>query len=427
MDGNGNAARGEDGDKAVLFDRQYVWPGDLTEIPDWVYTDETIYAREIERIFHGPTWNYVALEAEIPNSGDFIRSNVGPTPVVVARAQDGSITVVENRCAHRAAEFCRELTGNASEFVCPYHQWTYDLKGSLIGIPFKRGVGGKGGMPRDFNPAQHGLRRLSVATHRGVVFASYHDRMESLADYLGPDVLREFEATFDGRKLKVLGHYRHSLPGNWKLYFENLKDPYHATLLHTFLVTFGLLVAGNRSLMLTDASGRHGVMASAKSDAGKVSADSKKEMRAYKEGMTLREPRFMDFVQEFDSPWSVTMATIWPNLIVQREMNTLGIRQIVPTGPHEFLMKWTMFGFESDDEEMTRHRLRQGNLMGPAGFLGLEDNEAMKFVQDGMRHVPNKKHLVKLDPQVEAGTSDTLISEAAIRAMYKHWRREMGL
>jgi anthranilate 1,2-dioxygenase large subunit len=75
---------------------------------------------------------------------------------------------------------------------------------------------------------------------------------------------------------------------------------------------------------------------------------------------------------------------------------------------------------------MTRHRLRQGNLMGPAGFLGLEDNEAMKFVQDGMRRVTDGKHLVKLDPANE-GTSDTLISEAAIRAMYKHWRKEMGL
>ena len=227
--------------------------------------------------------------------------------------------------------------------------------------------------------------------------------MEPFADYLGPEILREFEATFDGRKLKVLGHYRHSLPGNWKLYHENLKDPYHATLLHTFLVTFGLLVAGNRSLMLTDKTGRHGVMASAKSDGKAVSSDTKKEMRAYKEGMTLREPRFMDFVAEFDSPWSVTMATIWPNLIVQREMNTLGIRQIVPTGPHEFIMKWTMFGFEGDDEEMTRHRLRQGNLMGPAGFLGLEDNEAIKFVQDGMQRVPDGEHLVKLDPATRSG------------------------
>jgi len=408
--------------------RDYVWPdNDLSVIPDWVYTDQFVYEREIERIFHGHTWNYVALEAEVPNPGDFIRSNVGPTPVVVARAHDGSVNVFENRCTHRASEFCRELSGSAKEFVCPYHQWTYDLKGNLIGIPFRRGVGGKGGMPLDFDADAHGLRRLAVTSHRGVVFASYAQDMESLADYLGPEVLREFEATFGGRKLKILGYYRHSLPGNWKLYHENLKDPYHATLLHTFLVTFGLMVVGNRSMMLADESGRHGVMASAKSDAKAISGDVKKEMRAFKEGLTLREARFMNFVEEFDSPWSVTMSTIWPNLIVQREMNTLGVRQIVPDGPHEFIMKWTMFGFEGDDEDMTRHRLRQGNLMGPAGFLGLEDNEAIKFVQDGMRHVPDGSHLVKLDPQTPAGTADTLISESAIRAMYKHWREAMAL
>jgi apoptosis-inducing factor 3 len=407
---------------------RYVWPKEgLRRIPDWVYTDQTIYEREVEKIFHGRTWNYVALECEVPNAGDFIRSHVGPTPVVVSRAEDGTIAVFENRCAHRGAEFCRELSGNAKEFVCPYHQWSYDLKGNLAGVPFRRGVGGKGGMPADFNNADHGLRKLNVTTHRGVVFASYRDEMESLQDYLGPEILAEFEATFDGRKPTLLGYYRHTLPGNWKLYHENLKDPYHATLLHTFLVTFGLLVAGNKSLMLADPTGRHGVMASAKSDGKAVSSDAKKEMRAYREGMQLAEPRFMDFIDEFDSPWSVTMATIWPNLIIQREMNTLGVRQIVPTGPHEFIMKWTMFGFEGDDEEMTRHRLRQGNLMGPAGFLGLEDNEAIKFVQDGMQRVPNGLHLVELDPAVEAGTADNLISESAIRAMYQHWRSEMGL
>ena len=404
------------------------WPNDdLSEIPDWVYTDQGVYDLEVDRIFHGRTWNYVALEAEVPEPGNFIRSNVGPTPVVVARADDGSINVFENRCSHRAAEFCRELRGQTKEFVCPYHQWSYDLKGNLAGIPFRRGVNGKGGMPSDFKSADHGPRKLKVTTHRGVVFASYAEDVEALADYFGPEILKEFEATFDGRKLKPLGHYRHSLPGNWKLYHENLRDPYHATLLHTFLVTFGLLSPGNRSLMLMDERGRHGYMASSKSDAKNMSSDTKKEMRAYKEGMTLKESRFMDFIEEFDSPWSVIMATIWPNLIIQREMNTLGIRHIVPTGPHEFIMKWTMFGFEDDDEEMTRHRLRQGNLMGPAGFLGLEDNEAIKFVQDGMQRVPNGKHLVKLDPANPAGTSDTVISESAIRAMYKYWRKEMNI
>src|SRR5258707_15761904 len=85
-----------------------------------------------------------------------------------------------------------------------------------------------------------------------------------------------------------------------------------------------------------------------------------------------------------------------------------------------------MYGFEGDDDEMTRHRLRQGNLMGPAGFLGLEDNEAIKFVQDGMQHVPGGQHLVKLDPAVAAGPAHRLISGGTNPARYQPLRAEIG-
>jgi hypothetical protein len=64
--------------------------------------------------------------------------------------------------------------------------------------------------------------------------------------------------------------------------------------------------------------------------------------------------------------------------------------------------------------------------MGPAGFLGLEDNEAMKFVQEGVRRSSTDTNYIKLDPG-RVGTSDTLISEAAIRAMYAYYRQVMGL
>jgi anthranilate 1,2-dioxygenase large subunit len=310
----------------------HVWPEDgLIRVPDWVYTSAAVYEREVERIFHGATWNYVALEAEIPSPGDFKRSFVGPTPVVVARDRAGAVHVFENRCAHRGAELCRQYRGNAKELICPYHQWTYDLAGNLTAVPFRRGVKKEGGMPASFRLEDHGLRRLTVTTRRGVVFASYAADMPSLEDYLSPEILADFDATFDGRKLEILGYYRNTLPANWKLYHENLKDPYHATLLHAYLVNFGLLVAGNKSVMLVDPSGRHGTMGSARGDtAPTIDAEAKGEMRAYSETMRLNDGRLLDYVKEFQSPWSVTMQTIWPNLIVQRELNTLGTRQIVP-------------------------------------------------------------------------------------------------
>jgi anthranilate 1,2-dioxygenase large subunit len=407
----------------------YRWPAEgLQYIPDWIYTSQEIYQREIERIFHGPTWNFVALEAEIPNAGDFKRSYVGPTPVVVARDTHGSVHVFENRCAPRGAVFGRAPRGNAKEFVCPYHQWSYDLKGNLQGVPFKRGIKGEGGgMPKEFKNEEHGLLKLNVARLHGVVFASFSKEVEPVEQYLGPEILKDFEVVFKGRKVKLLGYYRNELPGNWKLYHENLKDPYHATLLHSFLVTFGLMVAGSKNGMIADASGRHGTLASAKPDnVAAAVGEVKGEMRAYREDFKLADGRFLEYVREFDSPWSVTMQTIWPNLIVQRELNTLGIRHIVPNGPHSQIMLWTMFGYESDDEEMTRHRLRQGNLMGPSGFLGLEDNEAIKFVQEGVRRSPSERGIVKLGGE-SMGSTRSVIDEAAIRAMYANYRQAMGL
>ena len=408
---------------------QCKWPEDaLHQIPDWVYTNEDVYALEQEKIFRGRTWNFVALEAEVKNPGDFKRSYVGATPVIVSKDQDGETHVFENRCAHRGAEFCRASRGNTTEFVCPYHQWSYDLKGHLQGVPFKRGANKKGGMPKDFRNQDHGLRRLNVTRRNGVIFASYSSDVEPIDLYLTPEILKDFDVVFNGKPLKVLGYYKNELPCNWKMYHENLKDPYHATLLHSFLVVFGLVVAGNKSAMITDSvHGRHGTMASAKTDDkyAALSEENKQEMRSFSNALRLQDERFLEYVKEFDSPWSVTMQTIWPNLIVQREMNTLGTRHIVPNGPHSMIMLWTMFGYEDDSPDLTQHRLRQGNLMGPAGFLGLEDNEVMKFVQEGVRRSTSDRSIIKLDHD-NLGSSDTLISEASIRAMYRHYRSVMG-
>jgi len=104
---SGGAARG----KPVSNER--IWPAaGETRLPYWVYSDPGLYALEQERIFCGPTWNYVALEAEIPKPGDFKRTFIGDKSVVVVRDGAGGINVLENRCAHRGAQFCQRHLGN---------------------------------------------------------------------------------------------------------------------------------------------------------------------------------------------------------------------------------------------------------------------------------------------------------------------------
>jgi salicylate 5-hydroxylase large subunit len=203
-------------------------------------TDSEIFARERERIFEGPGWLYVCLEVEIPKPGDFKRSRLGAKEVVAVRDASGEVNVLVNRCAHRSAQFCSASRGTAKEFICPYHQWTYDLSGNLTGVPFRRGYRGQGGMPADFRAEEHGLQRLSVTRRHGVVFASFSSETEPLELYFGETMLGYFDRVFAGRRLEVLGYLRQWIPSNWKLMFENIKDPYHASLLHVFLVTFGL-------------------------------------------------------------------------------------------------------------------------------------------------------------------------------------------
>ena len=146
-------------------------------------------------------------------------------------------------------------------------------------------------------------------------------------------------------------------------------------------------------------------------------------MQAFKETMELNDPRVLDFVKEFDSKWSGSVLTIFPTLTALRQTNILNTRLLVPRGPNEFMMIWTVFGRAKDDDAMTRHRLRQNNIFGPAGFLGIEDNEALKFLQDGLRKSFPREGLAMLGKDEEDW--DTIITERAIRGMYRYYRKIM--
>jgi salicylate 5-hydroxylase large subunit len=186
-----------------------------------------------------------------------------------------AIHVVENVCAHRGMRFCRERHGNRTEFVCPYHQWSYALKGDLQGVPFRRGVrqDGKvnGGMPADFNP-KHGLTRLKVARARRRGVRVLRPRRRVLRGLPRPDhPAATSTACSTAEKLKLLGYNRQRIPGNWKLMQENIKDPYHPGLLHTWFVTFGLWRADNKSELKMDAHHRHAAMISTRGTRGQAS------------------------------------------------------------------------------------------------------------------------------------------------------------
>ncbi|MEC9339892.1 MAG: Rieske 2Fe-2S domain-containing protein, partial [Pseudomonadota bacterium] len=229
---------------------------ETTKVPYRVFIDPDIYDLEQQRIFRGATWSFLALEAEIPEPFDYKSTFIGDTPVVVTRDAAGLCHAWVNRCAHRGALVCRDLRGNVREHTCVYHQWAYQPSGELIGVPFRKGLGGKGGYPADFAPGDHGLHRLKVQTFKGLVFGSFDPDMVSVEEYLGDTMTRWAGRVLD-RTIEFLGTARQQIQSNWKLYTENTKDPYHASLLHLFHATFGVY----RSSMGggCDVGGEHGM------------------------------------------------------------------------------------------------------------------------------------------------------------------------
>ena len=405
-----------------------VWPRVETgcAVPYGVFTDPACYAAEQDRLFRGPTWSFVALEAEIPEPGDFKSTAIGEIPVIVTRDREGEVHVLRNRCAHRGALVCRVPRGNAKRLQCVYHQWNFDLSGRLLGVPLRGGVAGQGGMPADFDLKEHNLEKLRVERLHGLIFASFDSNVEPLTEYLGEMVCASI-ARLCHKPLVVLGDQRQYMRGNWKLYAENTRDPYHASLLHLFHNTFGLYRASQTGATLLDPRHRHTMLyAKAATSRTEVDQEIYRDVRSFDTTFKLADPSLLSGVSEFTDGITLVILSVFPNLVLQQIANTLAVRQIVTHGPDAFELVWTHFGYADDNDAMTAIRLKQANLIGPAGFISMEDGEAVEIVQRAIRQDAEKASYIAMGGGRIEDTPH-LTTESAIIGFWEHYRQLMGM
>lgn len=402
------------------------WSEDTTRVPYWVYQDDTVRRAEQQKVFAGPTWNYLCLEAEIPAQGDFRTTFVGEMPVIVVRGPDEEIYAFENRCAHRGALIALEDGGNAEDFTCVYHAWRYDLEGNLKGVAFQNGVNGKGGMPASFCMEEHGPRKLRIATLSGLVFGSLDDDVPSIEDYLGEEIVSRIERVLC-KPVKVIGRFRQQLPNNWKLYVENVKDTYHASLLHVFFTTFRLNRLSQKGGVIVSESGAHHVSYSAIDQAEARSADySAEKLRADKDGYTLADPSMLDGVDEFGDGVTLQILSVFPGFVLQQIQNSLAVRQVLPKGQESTELNWTYLGFQDDTPELETMRLKQANLVGPAGFVSMEDGAVGGFVQRGVACAPDERGIIRMGGEgIESSTYRA--TETSVRGFWHAYRSYMGI
>ncbi len=399
---------------------------DFSRVPYAVFTDPGVHALEQERIFRGPSWLYLALEAELPNPGDYRVTVAGESPVVVVRAADGTLGAFVNRCAHRGTLLVRNQFGNAKDFTCVYHHWCYDQKGNLIGVPFLRGLKGKGGMPEDFRLADHGLERLTVESYAGVIFGTFDPKVEPLADYLDQPMCAYLRRLFR-KPIEILGYSRQRIPANWKLYYENGQDAYHAGLLHQMSATFGLFRSTEKGGIAIDKHARHKVIHSIHGSDTRQEAARAYNQVGYLDGtLRLNDPLVFDFRDEVGDRRATNLMRLWPNAIFQQLSNTLATRQVRPRRHDEFEIYWTYFGYADDDADLRLRRMKQANIVGAAGYSSMEDGEACRLVQAGIKGSEAAHSVIEMGGLGPIVAQDTTVTEVLVRGFWREYCRHMG-
>jgi phenylpropionate dioxygenase-like ring-hydroxylating dioxygenase large terminal subunit len=213
---------------------------DRHEVKMRTLIDPEVFRLELERIF-ARSWVFLAHDSELPQPGDFVMRYIGIDPVLVTRAEDGSVHVLLNVCAHRGMQVCMADKGSSPTFKCPYHGWVFDSRGDLLGAPFEREMYG------DWDKTRYGLARARLTVRHGLIFGCFDGAAPSFEDYMG-DLLEYFDPIWADAPEWETWFVRERLlvHGNWKAASDQVAgDGYHGWTLHS----------GMREIMQLDQTG----------------------------------------------------------------------------------------------------------------------------------------------------------------------------
>ena len=224
-------------------------PPDALTLPARYYTDPGLFARELE-LFYRRMWVSVGRLEEISTRGAYIARDVAGDSIVIVRSTEaGGVRAFYNVCRHRGTQLCAEPQGAFGGAIqCPYHAWTYDYDGRLIGAPH---MDGSPGFRREDFP----LNAVRADVWDGHVFVSLSPTGPSLEEHLAG--LPAKFAPWDMGALRRAAHIAYDVRANWKLIVQNYNECLHCPTLHPALNRLSHYLSGeNEPLHPTFMGGR---------------------------------------------------------------------------------------------------------------------------------------------------------------------------
>lgn len=191
-------------------------------VPPAIYSDEEIHMLELERIFR-QDWVSPGMAADIPGFGDYLTYAVAGQPIYVIRAKDGQVKSYANVCLHRMMTLLQG-SGCAQRITCPYHGWTYDAEGKVIG------AGHMAGRDPEFDKKGYRLPEIRTEVWNGIIYVTLNadaPPVKELLKDLEPEVARFRLDTY-----LPVDMQDHVWNTNWKLLTENFMESYHLPVAH---------------------------------------------------------------------------------------------------------------------------------------------------------------------------------------------------
>jgi anthranilate 1,2-dioxygenase large subunit len=256
------------------------------------------------------------------------------------------------------------------------------------------------------------------------VFGTFSDATVPVEDFLGATHAKMIRRNL-GRPLRLLGMHSQIIHNNWKLYAENVRDSYHATLLHTFYTTFKVNRLDMDGGMLLSDDGRHSISYAKRGTLQQ--ADEYRQVHSAQYDSALAAPQLLDSWPEFEDGITHCIQTVFPTLVVQLTLNSLAVRFYTPRGLDRTELFWIYLGYQDDDEQQTRMRTMQGNLTGAAGLVSLEDGCINEFVQRGTRGSEDRNAFLEMGGRDVASSDGSRATETGIRGFWQGYRELMGL
>jgi anthranilate 1,2-dioxygenase large subunit len=130
---------------------------------------------------------------------------------------------------------------------------------------------------------------------------------------------------------------------------------------------------------------------------------------------------------EFGDGMSLAICSIFPNLTIQQISNSLAARQLRTYGPEEFELVFTLFGYQDDSEEMTRHRLAQANFVGPAGLVSMEDGEAIEITHRASRGERTACSVIEMGGGGPIRNLEHRVNDVPVRGFWSYYAELMGI